>query len=82
MLPRFDEVARLLTGKSGASAQDGVAWIQELCQDLNLTALSVYGLTRAHFPELIEKSARASSMKGNPLALTPSEMQEILEQAL
>jgi len=82
VLPRFEEVARLLTGRSSASAQDGVAWIQELCQDLNLTALSAYGLTRNHFPELIEKSARASSMKGNPLTLTSEEMQEILEQAL
>jgi quinol monooxygenase YgiN len=33
-------------------------------------------------PTAIEKSARASSMKGNPIALTPKELQAILEEAL
>ncbi len=82
VLPRFDEVARLLTGDPEAHAGDGVAWIEEVCQVLNLTPLSAYGLSREHFPELIEKSARSSSMKGNPIPLTAAEMQAILEQAL
>ena len=31
---------------------------------------------------VIEHAAKASSMKGNPVELTPAEMQEILERAL
>jgi hypothetical protein len=32
--------------------------------------------------ELVEEAGRASSMKGNPIALTPAEMMEILNLAL
>jgi alcohol dehydrogenase class IV len=41
-----------------------------------------YGLTRADFPALIEKSAAASSMRANPIKLTPGEMEVILDRAL
>ena len=33
-------------------------------------------------PELIAEAAKASSMKGNPLALTPEELREVLTRAL
>jgi len=33
-------------------------------------------------PVLAEKAAQASSMKGNPIALTPEELHEILVRAL
>jgi len=36
---------------------------------------------RAEFPVIIEKAAAASSMKGNPVPLTPAQLGEILEQA-
>ena len=81
-LRRNDEVARLLTGNSSATSGDGVAWIQELCQALAVPTLSAYGMTAADIPTVAEKAAQASSMKGNPIALTMPEMQEILRQAL
>ncbi len=40
------------------------------------------GLERRHLPELLEKSAAASSMKANPIALTREEMEEIVLAAL
>ena len=81
-LTRYDEVAKILTGRETAAAPDGVEWVQALCRDLQVPPLSTYGLTEADFPALIEKSARASSMKGNPLELTEAEMAEILSRAL
>jgi alcohol dehydrogenase class IV len=39
-------------------------------------------LARADFDDLITKAAAASSMKGNPVALTPNEMRTILERAI
>ena len=81
-LRRYDEVARILTGKPSATSGDGVVWIQELCQALAIPALSVYGMTAADIPNVAEKAAQASSMKGNPIVLTMDEMQEILRQAL
>lgn len=81
-LRRYDEVAQILTGSSGATASDGVAWVQELGQALHVPGLGTYGLTPADFPTVIEKTAVASSTQGNPIKLTPAELREILNWAL
>jgi alcohol dehydrogenase class IV len=81
-LQRYDEIARILTGNDKATADDGVAWVQELCQALQVPSLASYGMTQADFTVVIEKASVASSMQGNPIQLTPDEMQEILTQAL
>jgi alcohol dehydrogenase class IV len=81
-LRRYDEVAQLLTGSGKATANDGVKWVQELVQDLQVPGLSTYGLTEADFSLLIEKAQKASSMKGNPIALTAEELGEILGRSL
>jgi alcohol dehydrogenase class IV len=81
-LARYTEVARLLTGQPEASAEDGAAWARELTAALNIPPLAEYGVRREHFPEIVEKSARASSMKGNPITLTDTELTAVLETAL
>ena len=81
-LRRFDEVAQILTGSSAAQAADGIQWVAEVCAAMKISPLSAYGLKREEFPVVIDKSTRASSMKGNPIALTAGEMEEILEGAL
>lgn len=82
ILERYQEVARILTGRADARAEDGVDWVTTLLHDLAIPPLSRYGITPADFPEIVEKSARASSMKANPIVLTPGELTAILEQAL
>ncbi|MBC8446129.1 MAG: iron-containing alcohol dehydrogenase, partial [Chloroflexi bacterium] len=77
-LRRYDEIARFLTGNERATADDGVAWVGELCQALQIPSLASYGVTEEDFPALIEKASVSSSMKGNPIKLTPDEMSEIL----
>jgi alcohol dehydrogenase class IV len=81
-LRRYDEIARLLTGSDRATADDGVAWVEELCEAFQISSLASYGVTEEDFPALIEKASVSSSMKGNPLKLTPDEMREILLRAL
>lgn len=80
-LHRYDELAQIVTGNDQASALDGVAWARELCEALGIPPLASYGLTPDNWPGVIEKSSVASSMKGNPVQLTPEEMQEILVKA-
>ncbi|MBI5669558.1 MAG: iron-containing alcohol dehydrogenase [Chloroflexi bacterium] len=80
-LRRYDEVARILTGRADATATDGVAWVRDLSAALAIPPLSTYGIRREHFPEIVDKSARASSMKGNPIVLTAEELAGILENA-
>jgi alcohol dehydrogenase class IV len=81
-LARYDEVARIVTGKSSATAADGVAWIRDLCADLALAGLASFGLRPPHFETVITKAAGASSMKGNPILLSTEEMAEILRRAM
>lgn len=81
-LRRYREVARLLTGNDGATANDGVEWARKLVADLRIPRLSAHGLTRGHVAELVEKAEKASSMKANPIALTRDELAEILDRAL
>lgn len=79
---RFDEVARILTGLAAAIAADGVRWVTELVQELNIPGLSAYGIGAAHVNELVAKAAKASSMKANPVALTPEELSAVLQASL
>jgi alcohol dehydrogenase class IV len=81
-LARYTEVARILTGESSAQAGDGVAWVQDLCQALEVPALSDFGVTPADLPTIVDKARNASSMQGNPIPLTEAELTEILNQAL
>jgi alcohol dehydrogenase class IV len=81
-LTRYDEVARLLTGRPHATATDGVAWIAALCQELEIPPLRTYGVTQGDLALLVEKAGQASSMKGNPIVLTEEELREIISRAL
>ena len=81
-LGRYQGVARLLTGHSSARADEGVWWVSELVADLKIPKLSAYGITTAHIGELVEKAARASSMKANPIALTTDELADALQAAM
>jgi alcohol dehydrogenase class IV len=81
-LHRYDEIAKILTGHSGAGAEDGIAWVQELCYQLRVPPLAGWGVQKEDFPLLIRKASAASSMQGNPLKLKPEEMEEILMLAM
>jgi alcohol dehydrogenase class IV len=82
MLRRYQEISYLLTDDEDAMPIDGVRWVQDLVDKLDIPHLGVYGVSRDSIPMLVEKSARASSMKGNPIQLTKKEMEAILDQAL
>ncbi len=81
-LLRYNEVAKVLTGKSDARAEDGTDWIFDLCKTLDVPELSNFGITKDHFGELVARSKKASSMKGNPVKLSDEELTEILRKAV
>jgi alcohol dehydrogenase class IV len=82
LLARYDEIARILTGRPDARADDAIAWIEELVRALSIPPLSRYGLGAAQAAEVVDKASRASSMKGNPIELTRAELHEVLERAM
>jgi alcohol dehydrogenase class IV len=53
-----------------------------LGRELKIPRLGELGLDRADIPELVEKSLRANSMKGNPILLAAEELREIIEASL
>jgi alcohol dehydrogenase class IV len=81
-LPRYQDVARILTGQADAAPDAGVVWVSELVRDLRIPPLSSYGIKPGQVAELVEKSVKASSMKANPISLSREELGGILQAAL
>ena len=78
-LDRYAAAARLLTGRDAATVEDGVAWLRETVEALQVPPLRDVGLRPARYAEVAEKSARSSSMQGNPVALTADELVAVLD---
>jgi len=80
-LARYDQIAQILTGKPTARADDGVIWVQDLCEALEVPPLAKFGLKEQDFPAVVAQAKKSSSMKGNPVALTDDELMEILKKS-
>jgi alcohol dehydrogenase class IV len=81
-LARYEEVARIVTGRSYATPEDGARWVAELGRRLEIPPLRAYGVNETHIPDLVENAARASSMKANPIAPTTEELREMVSAAI
>jgi alcohol dehydrogenase class IV len=79
---RYGTVARILTGQANAAAEDGAAWVAELCRDLKIPPLRTYGVREDDIKVLVEKASRTSSMKGNPIVLSPDELAEVISLSI
>jgi len=79
---RYTEVARIITGRPTDRASEGISWIQELCSQLRVPRLAEYGIQESDFSAIIANSRNASSMKGNPILLTETEMLDVLKKAV
>lgn len=79
-LARYADIARAVSGDY--LEFNSALWAAELAQELAIPGLSAYGVTDAHIPDIVSKSKGASSMKGNPIALTDDELTEIMRRAL
>lgn len=79
---KFEEIARLLTGRADATVAEGVQWLRELRKKLGIPGLAAYGVRAGHASELAEKAQGTSSMKGNPVALSNDALRELIIAAL
>jgi alcohol dehydrogenase class IV len=82
VIGRYTEIAQLLTGNTDATSDEGINWLKELCQAVGIRPLSDFGLRVEDYPILVEQSKLATSMKGNPVALSDSELTAILEESI
>ena len=81
-LERYAEIARLLTGKTRATADDGIAWVRALCIELNVPPLRAWGVTENDLPAVVQDAARASSTQANPIPLTAEQLLALITAAL
>jgi alcohol dehydrogenase class IV len=81
-LERYATIARLLTGRTDAAAEDGIEWVRELCADLGVPPLRTWGIAEADLPGVVQKAAAASSMQANPLPLKYDELLAVVSAAL
>jgi alcohol dehydrogenase class IV len=81
-LKGYDRIARICTGEEHGSADAGVNWVRELIHELRIPQLGTYGVKSEHIDKLVGMATQASSMKANPITLTPDELAETLQQAL
>ena len=81
-LSKYYELARILTGNENAVAEDAIVWTENLVSELQIPALSSFGLKEDDFAILVEKAKVASSMKGNPVVLNDEQLTWILEKSL
>ena len=79
---RYREIAEIVTGRHGAQADDGVAWVRDLCQALEVRGLGHHGLSADAIPTLVAKAKVASSMRGNPVQFSDEELGDIVRGAL
>jgi alcohol dehydrogenase class IV len=82
LLKRYDELGSLLTGRRRASRRDAVSWAKDLVQSLHIPGLGAYGIKPADISKIVEHARNASSMKANPITLSPEELASTLEAAL
>jgi alcohol dehydrogenase class IV len=82
VLERYRAIARILTGDPEAIPEDGAEWVQSLVHQLSIPSLATYGIGTRDIPALVEKAARASSMKANPVVLTPDRLTQVIENSL
>jgi alcohol dehydrogenase class IV len=81
-LDRYTEAARLLTGQRAATIEDGLAWIRETVTLLAVPGLATFGLRPEQAGDVAAKAAKSSSMQGNPVPLSDSDLRAIVLQAL
>ncbi|MYL83525.1 iron-containing alcohol dehydrogenase [Desulfovibrio aerotolerans] len=81
-LAAYATAAAIVTGTPNATPEDGVVWLAALCRQLAAPTLAQLGVTSSDIPLVVAKAAQASSMQGNPIALTETELTAIVTTAL
>jgi alcohol dehydrogenase class IV len=78
---RLDEVCAILAGVLGCTAAEAPGALQAWAWAAGLPGLASLGVTPDMHPVIAEAALGASSMKGNPVTLSESNLREVLEIA-
>jgi alcohol dehydrogenase class IV len=78
---RLDEVCAILANALGSSATEAPVALQAWAWAEGLPGLVALGVTEDQHAAIIAAAREASSMKGNPVALSDQALREVLERA-
>eukprot|EP01106_Pelomyxa_sp_JSP_P013623 TRINITY_DN4137_c0_g1_i1.p1 TRINITY_DN4137_c0_g1~~TRINITY_DN4137_c0_g1_i1.p1 ORF type:complete len:410 (-),score=80.65 TRINITY_DN4137_c0_g1_i1:159-1334(-) len=81
-IPRFKELAQLLTQNPTANIRDSIPWLRRLASTIRVPTLSQLGLSESSILAVLPKAVAASSMKGNPVVLPETVLAKILHAAM
>ncbi|MDH7600090.1 MAG: iron-containing alcohol dehydrogenase [Sedimentisphaerales bacterium] len=81
-LQKYQQIARLLTGKAEAEIGDSVRAVAAICQDLDIPGLAHWGLTPSSIPPIAKLSLESSSTKSNCVQLDIGQVTELVHKAL
>ncbi len=80
-IKRYKDIAIWITGNPQAMPEDIVEYLESLKRELKIPSLADIGIRKDDYPKIVEKAQKSSSMKGNPIRLSPEEMIDILNLA-
>ena len=80
-LDRYREMAVLLCADPNATIDQAIDWLRRLTADLAIPGLGQQGVADTELDAVVTRATAASSMKGNPIALTREEMAAMLHAA-
>lgn len=78
---RLDEVCAVLADALGATVAEAPAALQAWAWAEGLPGLTALGVTEDRHAQIVLAAGEASSMKGNPVALSNAMLREVLERA-
>ncbi len=81
ILGRYGEVSRRIGVDRGETPEALVGFLEGLVSRLGIPSLAFWGVTEADLEEAIRKGQDSSSMKGNPIRLTDTELHGVLTRA-
>ena len=81
-LSRYGEVAQMLSGDHSAPPELVADLTTSLAQNVGIPRLGAYGVRSSDVPELVRRTAKASSTKANPIVLTEDELATAIESVL
>ena len=84
-LERYATIGRVLAGDErlprDVAIERAAGETAALTRDLNIPALSSFGLTRGEIPEMVSLARKASSMRYNPATLSDAALTGVLSDA-
>ena len=85
-LSRYADIGRVLTGRGNLPAPEaadaGIRYVEDIVGDLRIPPLGQFGLTQDDVGRMVSLAGKSSSMRYNPVKLSPEALAQVLRAAM